>query len=184
MYGKREGITITTVIAQKTDNGVNLAWDSLVSPVQTSYPKVVEVNEQFHLGGAGRLRYLNILQMAEVPKVHDAEFAAGGFEPLQYLISEVIPAWIDALDDALKKVPDEKDDWPFGVGLVVIKGRIFEVGGDFAVSEALGNFGIGSGADYALGALAAGKSVEKALEIAAELDRGTGGELHVMKGLK
>jgi ATP-dependent protease HslVU (ClpYQ) peptidase subunit len=55
----------------------------------------------------------------------------------------------------------------------------------FSITEHLESTGIGSGSDYALGALAAGKSIEKAMEIACQLDsRGTGGQINVIKGLK
>lgn len=97
----------------------------------------------------------------------------------------MVPSWVGALEKQFSKIPDQKDDWPDGVALVVIQGRIFQVHHDFTVTEAEGDFnGIGSGSGYALGALAAGKSIEKALEIAADLDPFTGGELHIVKGLK
>lgn len=176
---------MTTIIAVKKDNGsVDIAWDSLVSPTGTSYPKVAQVNNQFYFGSAGHLRYLNILQTADVPVVHDKDFKSEDFEPLTYIVESVIPAWVDALESANKFIPDQKDDWPWGVGIIVIKGRIFSVGGDFAVSEATGSHGVGSGADYALGAIAAGKTAEKAIQIAEDLDLGTGGDLHILKGLK
>lgn len=97
----------------------------------------------------------------------------------------MVPAWVRGLDNQFDKIPDQKDDWPDGVALVVLQGRIFQVHHDFTVTESARDFdGIGSGSDYALGALASGKSVDKALEIAADLDLWTGGELVVWKGLK
>ena len=176
---------MTTVVAKKNANGtVDLGWDSLVSPSQGAYPKVAQVNEQFWFGGAGRLRFLNIVQAAEVPTVHPAEYSAEEFEPLQYLVTAVVPAWMKALKEARSNHPDPDEESPLGTGLVIMKGRIFQVGFDFAVMEAPGHYGIGSGADFALGALASGKSVEKALGIAAELDPYTGGTIRVLKGLK
>lgn len=176
---------MTTIIAVRKDNGsVDVAWDSLVSPIGTSYPKVASVNNQFYFGSAGHLRYLNILQTADVPVVHEKEFDSDDFEPLTYIIESVVPAWLDALERNSKSIPDAKDDWPWGVGMIVIKGRIFSIGADFAVSESETSYGIGSGADYARGAVAAGKTAEKAIQIAAELDLGTGGDLHILKGLK
>ena len=77
------------------------------------------------------------------------------------------------------------DDWPKGSALIVIAGRVFTTDSVFSITEHLESTGIGSGSDYALGALAAGKSIEKAMEIACELDsRGTGGQISVLKGLK
>lgn len=80
--------------------------------------------------------------------------------------------------------PDTADDWPKGSALVVVDGRIFTTDSIFAVTEHEEAVGIGSGSKYALGALASGKSVEKAMEIAAQLDPGTGGTLYIEKGIR
>lgn len=147
--------------------------------------KVINVNDQFYVGFAGRSRYANILAYAEVPPIHQSDIQQKHFDARGYLITRVVPAWVDTLNEALGRIPDEKDDWPNGVAMVVIAGRIFKVDRDFTVSEAEGEaFGIGSGSDYALGAIAAGKSIEKAIQIAADLDLWTGGELNVLKGVK
>lgn len=151
----------------------------------TASRKVFHVNDQFYVGVAGRTRYSNVLRYIDVPSVHKTDLSSEDFDPAGYLITRVVPAWVEELRDQFGKIPDQKEDWPDGVALVVLSGRIFEVSFDFTVTEAAIDFhGIGSGADYALGALAAGKSVEKALEIASELDLYTGGELHVLKGVR
>lgn len=177
---------MTTIIAKKNGNGtVDIGWDSQSTGMTvTSSEKVTQVNGQFYVGIAGRTRYSNIVRYLEVPKAHETDFKSDSFDVLKYLVTEVVPAWIEGLEETLKKIPDQKEDWPDGLALVVIKGRIFEVHFDFTVTEALRDFfGIGSGAEYAMGALAAGKSVEKALSIAHELDIYTGGELKVQKGV-
>lgn len=175
---------MTTIIAQVTDGGVNLGWDSLVSPGGNHPEKVKLINDQFYLGVAGYSRHSDVLHYAEVPEVHPAEFTAAGFDARGYLVTQVVPAWLRALKSTHEVDPDTSDDWPKGSALIVIRGRVFTTDSVFAVTEHVSSTGIGSGSDYALGALAAGKSVEKALEIAAKLDPGTGGELNVLKGLK
>lgn len=143
------------------------------------------MNGQFWVGVAGRTRYGNLLKYIEVPDIHDKDFETGEYDAFGYLITQVVPAWTHGLAKQFDKVPDQKEDWPDGVALVVLQGRIFKVYHDFTVTEADRDFaGIGSGSDYALGAIASGKSARKALEIAAELDLYTGGELRVEKGLK
>ena len=178
---------MTTIIARKNDNGtVDLGADSLSSGGigPTKSEKLTQINEQFWIGVAGRTRYSNVLGYISVPDVHDSDFADPEFDVRGYLITKVIPAWVKGLEDSFGKIPDQKEDWPWGVALAVIKGRLFSISGDFTVTESLGGtMGIGSGSDYALGALAAGKSVRKALEIAADLDPYTGGELIVHKGV-
>lgn len=182
---RREGFSITTIIARKNADGtVELGYDSQsTGGGSTAFVhKVAEINGQFWIGVAGRTRYGNILKYLDVPDIHVKDFVSGEYDAFGYLITQVIPAWTSGLSKQFDTIPDQKDDWPDGVALVVLQGRIFKVHFDFTVTEADRDFdGIGSGADYALGALAAGKSVKKALEIAAELDLYTGGELRVEK---
>jgi hypothetical protein len=163
---------------------VNLAWDSKVSPGGNHPEKVKLVNGQFWLGIAGYSRHSDVLHYAEVPTVHPAELNAEGFDPRGYLVRQVVPAWLRALEESHKIDPETSSEWPKGSALVVITGRVFTTDSVFSVTEHITNTGIGSGADYALGALAAGKNIQRAIEIAAELDPGTGGQLFVRKGLK
>ena len=179
---------MTTIIAKRNADGtVDLGYDSQSSGGGSTafVHKAAEVNGQFWIGVAGRTRYGNILKYLDVPEIHNKDFVSGEFDAFEYLITRVVPAWIAGLSKQFDKVPDQKEDWPDGVALVVLQGRIFKVYHDFTVTEADRDFaGIGSGSDYALGALAVGKSVRKSLEVAAELDLYTGGELRVEKGLK
>lgn len=145
--------------------------------------KITHVNGQFYIGVAGRARYGDILEYAEVPHIHKSDLGSADFDAKGWLVTQAVPAWISALKSA-ESTHLDKEDWPDGAALVVLSGRIFEVFPDFTVDEVLEYGGIGSGSYYAVGAMAAGKSVEKALEIAAELDPYTGGELFVRKGLK
>lgn len=141
-----------------------------------------EVNNQFHIGVAGRARFGDILHYADVPAIHDADFETD-FDVRGWLVTKAVPAWIAALKESEEEHLD-KEDWADGVALVVIKNRIFAIGPDFSVLECQEFGGIGSGAYYARGAMAAGANVEKALTIAAELDPFTGGQLNVKKGVK
>lgn len=179
---------MTTIIAKRnTEKGtVDLAWDEQTTGayVKKSVGKVFQPNGQMYVGIAGRTRYSNVLRYADVPKLHDSDISTGQYDAAGYLITRVVPAWIDELKEQFGKIPDQKEDWPDGVALVVLQGRIFMIDFDFTVSEARDDFfGIGSGSMYAMGAMAAGKSVEKAIEIAAGLDIYTGGDLHVLKGV-
>lgn len=179
---------MTTIIARKNDNGtVDLGFDSQATGGgETQHvQKVANINDQFHIGVAGRTRYGNLLKYIDVPPLHEAEHGTGNYDAFGYLITRVVPAWVDGLERQFGRIPDQKEDWPDGVAMVILQGRIFQVYFDFTVTESSREFdGIGSGAHYAMGALASGKSVKKAIQVAAELDLYTGGELKVMKGLK
>lgn len=142
------------------------------------------INGQFYLGVAGYSRHSDILHYAEVPDIHPADLADKDFDARGYLVTQVVPAWLRTLEKMHKIDPQTTDDWPKGSAIIVLAGRVFTTDSIFAVTEHVTNTGIGSGSDYALGAIASGKSVKKALEIAAQLDPGTGGELFVLKGLK
>lgn len=176
---------MTTIIAKVTDKGVDLGSDSQSTAGNTirHATKVVNVNGQFWVGTAGRARFGDIVEFADVPHIHPAELSGPGFDAKGWLVTQVIPAWIESVKNA-EQVHHEKDEWPHGSSLVVLAGRVFEISSDFSVDEILDYGGIGSGSDYAVGAMAAGKGLKDALEIAARLDPYTGGELKVMKGLK
>lgn len=145
--------------------------------------KLTAVNKQFYVGIAGYARYGDIIQYADVERIHPAELAAETFDARGWLITNAIPDWVAALKNA-EHIHKDKDDWANGSILVILAGRIFEIGHDFSVTEHLEYGGIGSGSNYAIGAMAAGKTAEKALEIASVLDPYTGGQLNVLKGVQ
>lgn len=141
------------------------------------------MNGQFYVGIAGYARYGDIIRYANVERIHPAELASDQFDAMGWLVTSAVPDWINALKNA-EQIHKDKDEWADGSILVVLAGRIFDVGHDFSVTEFLEFGGIGSGSSYATGAMAAGKSAEKALEIASVLDPYTGGQLNVLKGVK
>ena len=176
---------MTTIIAMKNEDGtVDIAWDSQVTGgnVINHTDKLVTLNDQVHIGLAGRARFGDILQYASLDSAHPAEFTDDTFDPREYLVNCAVPTWIKALREA-EHIHKDKEDWADGAALIVMKGRIFELSHDFCITEFLTHGGIGSGSDYARGALAHGASVLEALEIAAELDPFTGGVLNEMKGV-
>lgn len=74
---------------------------------------------------------------------------------------------------------DEKDGETKFNFLIAIGGEIFDISDDFAVCIDIdGIYGIGSGSSIAIGALKAGASIKKALEIAADKDPYTGGPFY------
>lgn len=94
-----------------------------------------------------------------------------------------IIAWFEAGHDP-KNVPQfNSSDATHGWALLVIKkdGSMWSVGDEAPYPlEARAPFTLGSGADYAMGALHAGVSAKRAVEIAAKLDLHTGGDIQVV----
>jgi ATP-dependent protease HslVU (ClpYQ) peptidase subunit len=74
--------------------------------------------------------------------------------------------------------PQSKDDG-FDL-LLVFNGEVFQITNDFTLlKSSTGIYGVGSGADYAVGALMAGASVEDAIKIAIKLDINSGGPIQI-----
>ena len=64
--------------------------------------------------------------------------------------------------------------------LLAANGEVFQITNDFTLLRSgTGIYGIGSGADYAVGALMAGATVEEALKIAIKLDINSGGPIQI-----
>jgi len=86
-----------------------------------------------------------------------------------FVISQVIPSLKDLIGDHSLSFNQEDQD-SFCI-LLAVKGQLFEIDQDFSVSRNNENrYAIGTGADFALGALDAGSSIKEAMTIAASLD--------------
>ena len=72
-----------------------------------------------------------------------------------------------------KKAPEQYDE-PGDILLIDKENKLWIMNGRQVAVEAPVPFAIGSGADYALGAMAAGKTASEAVAIAATLDINTG----------
>ncbi len=87
-----------------------------------------------------------------------------------YLVNPVV----DYIRGVSKKEPDQFDE----VGNILLidkKNKLWIMNGRQTPVEAPIPFAIGSGGDYAIGAMAAGKTAAEAVAIAATLDVNTGG---------
>lgn len=163
---------------------MDIGWDTqATSGTDVSHAeKLREINGQFHIAVAGYARYSDILQYADVPEIHKADFESDDYDVRGWLITRAVPAWIEALKES-EKEHLEKEDWSNGVALIIVRGKIYSLGPDFSITQYPEFGGIGSGSDYAKGALAAGATIKQALKVAADLDPYTGGELRILKGV-
>jgi ATP-dependent protease HslVU (ClpYQ) peptidase subunit len=151
--------------------GITIGYDSQLTAGMTktnsSMHKVIK-NGDLVLGVAGELRVYNAIKFTEFEKV--------GPDPERWASTYLA----DKLFEISKKIPHDKDDSFNYSTLVVAGGQVFIVDKFCSVMRAQDGFhSIGSGSEWAMGALAAGASVKKALKIAARFDSGTGGTLHV-----
>lgn len=178
---------MTTIAAKVAPNNkVKIAWDSQVTSGgdrKFGATKVVKINDQFALGVAGRVRYMNILQRTSVDQIHKYDIAQPDFDAFSWILDTLVPAWMKALRREEENNPYVSDDFyelPYGHGLLALAGGIYTVGADLAVVP-VGEFGaIGSGSPYANTAMHLGKSPKQAVEVATELDMYTGGTVKEM----
>ena len=69
--------------------------------------------------------------------------------------------------------------------LIAVGGELFDIADDLSVCRSGdGIYGVGSGSPYAIGALHAGKTPQKAVEIAARVDVNTSGPVQVVEQYK
>jgi ATP-dependent protease HslVU (ClpYQ) peptidase subunit len=166
---------MTTIIGVEYANRCVVLGDSRVvgdSKIY-SHPDMVKVvtNGNFIIGAAGDVRALQVILHTWKPPVAVAKDKDNLF---QFMISKVVPSLKKQLNDyGLLDTKSPDKDFELYV-LIAYNGSIFEIDSDFAVSRSeSGYYGIGTGGDYALGALYAGATPEQAASIAALNDSKT-----------
>jgi hypothetical protein len=165
---------MTTVVAIQHDDGVEMIADSQINANSQPYfhsdmVKIVE-RGKYLIGVAGRVVALQAIQNAWNPP------ALGAFKGSLYtfMITKVIPSLKSFIDDSKLFTDKDKEDGDLFSILIAINGNLFEIDQDYSVARReSGVYAIGSGADYALGALTVGASPIEAINAAALLDVNT-----------
>lgn len=178
---------MTTIVAVQTEDDVLLGWDGRVTRANEYYdelnPKVF-VRKGVIYAVAGATRASDIINYTDFPEYD-------GTDARRWLVTEWIPAFRDAIagDPALYDSEDGSMQ-EFGL-LIVLDGEVHHF--DSLLSPTTvreGIYGLGSGSDYAKGALTLlhhlvpqvpfdGDDILNALEVAAAIDPYTGGTLTV-----
>lgn len=183
---------MTTIAAFQGPSWAVVGFDSRVTEgsrvfvLPESSGKVVE-SGPYLLGAAGDMRAVNLLAYTFKPPVPAATEV--GVKLDRFMSSKFIPALKHCFDDAQY---GEKGNQESTV-LAVIRGRVYEIGSNYEwCHDAEGLYAMGSGSDYALGAMYAARDgrkkgittarnvVRKSLEIAARLDPETGAPIRVL----
>lgn len=166
---------MTTIIGVEYANRCVLLGDSRVvgdSKIY-SHPDMVKVvtNGNYLVGAAGDVRALQVVLHTWKPPVLLAKDKSNIF---QFMVSKVAPSLKQLFTDSGlldSKSPDK--DFEINV-LIALNGNLFEIDSDFAVSRnSDGYYAVGTGGDYALGALYAGVTPEEAAKVAAINDSKT-----------
>lgn len=165
---------MTTVIAIQHDDGVDMIADSQINANGQPYfhadmVKIVE-RGKYLIGVAGRVVALQAIQNAWNPPTLSSYKGT----LYNFVITKVIPSLKSFIDDSKLFTDKDKEDGDLFSILIAINGNLFEIDQDYSVARReSGVYAIGSGSDYALGALTVGASAMQAMEVAASLDVNT-----------
>lgn len=168
---------MTTILAKQFENGFIIAADSQFTSGGTPYrhpmmEKVSRVGELW-IAGAGNSNACDVIQNAwtppKIPK--DADI-------YKYMMSHIIPSMKAFLDKYGVKYDGDDNGADFIIGF----NRQLYLVSDWAILRSeTGIYGIGSGSAYGVGALAAGATIKKAMEIACAWDTNSGGPIQIVK---
>ncbi len=164
---------MTTILAVQHEDKVMFGADSQTTATtgkRYTHPSMTKLTEknQYIVACAGDVSACDIvhhLWTPPNPKMADWE------DLYVFVVSKVVPSLKLCFKDNEYKWQNEKDDEGGFTILLAIGGVVFEIDDDMSVSlDQNGLYGIGSGSDLGLGALASGASLRKALGISAKYD--------------
>jgi ATP-dependent protease HslVU (ClpYQ) peptidase subunit len=166
---------MTTVIAVQHDDNVEMIADSQINANGKPYfhPDMVKIVERnkYLIGVAGRVIALQAIQNNWNPPTLPSTYKGTLYN---FVVTKIVPSLKMFLDDSKLFTEKEKEDGELFSILIAIRGEVFEIDEDYSVSRREdGVYAIGSGADFALGALMAGANSHDAIKIAALLDVNT-----------
>jgi ATP-dependent protease HslVU (ClpYQ) peptidase subunit len=176
---------MTTIVGVQNADSCVIASDSRVAEGGKVYthPEMVKAVERgsYIIGGAGDYRALQVVLHGWSPPLVTAKAKTNLYE---FVINKVAPSLKTTLTEAgieFTKSSDNDDKFELQL-LIGINGNLFEVDSDFAVAmNDTGLYAIGSGGDFALGALHAGATILDAMRIAAINNNGTSAPFHILE---
>lgn len=176
---------MTTIVAVCKNGNVTMGADSQVTdgsrPSKHVNMEKITKNNGYLIAGSGDSHPCDILQHLFIPPVPTIQERKDLYK---FMIIKFVPAMREVLEDNGWKSSTEDKEVGFNM-LFAFDGEIFDIGDDFSVLlNDDGIYGVGSGSPYAMGALYAGASVEKALDIATNNDVYTSGPYQIVKQQK
>lgn len=171
---------MTTIVAKEVEGDVKFAYDSqCTGPYgidELEFSKVF-TNGELILGCSGAVRDANILKFAKLAQP-DFNHRAEPNRVDMWVTNQLIPSILQALSDQRASTVENGKVSSDNSTLLVVAGRVYRIGHDGSwVRNTHGYYAVGSGSDFALGALAAGAGLTKAIKAAAAHDLYTGGTL-------
>jgi len=176
---------MTTIVAVCKNGNVIMGADSQVTdnsrPNRHSTMEKITKNNGWLIAGSGDSQPCDILQHIFIPPVPTIKERDNLYK---FMITKFVPAIRECLDENGWKKEHEDKDAGFNM-LFSFDGEVFDIGDDFSVLlNSDGIYGVGNGSQFAIGALYAGASVEKSLEIASNNDIYTSGPFQIVKQQK
>lgn len=167
---------MTTIVGVEHPNGFTLAADSQTTEGERPYiskdiKKITEIGE-YVIAGSGISRYCDIITYGWKPPVYD------GTEMYTFMVNKFVPAMRKAHEETGYTLKED-ESFAFIVGL---KNKLFYICEDYTVLRTDTNlYGIGTGANWAMGAIMAGATIPQAMKIAIKLDINSGGKIQIVK---
>jgi len=165
---------MTTIIGVQYENSCLLIADSLVTDEtgrSWSHPDMQKLsrNGAFIIGGSGEVSPCDITQHVWTPPNPTAKDKQDVYK---FMIKKAMPSLRKCLKDNGFNFEEsqDKDSGPRFQFLIAVCGQLFDVMDDLSVQRSLdGFYAVGSGAQFALGALHSGAKPMRAMNIAAKL---------------
>jgi ATP-dependent protease HslVU (ClpYQ) peptidase subunit len=176
---------MTTIVAVVKNGNVTMGADSQVTddsrPNMHARMEKITKNNGWLIAGSGDSTPCDIFQHIFIPPVPNSNERKDLYK---FMITKFVPAMREALEENGWKEDDKDPSSGFSM-LFAFDGEVFDIGSDFSVLlNSDGIYGVGNGSKIAIGALYAGASVEKALEIAAINDIYTSGPFQIVRQQK
>ena len=176
---------MTTIVAVCKNGNVTMGADSQVTDGSrpNRHPRMEKItkNNGYLIAGSGDSQPCDILQHIFVPPVPSVQERKDLYK---FMIVKFIPAMRECLEDNGWKPSTDDKESGFNM-LFAFDGEVFDIGDDLSVLlNDDGIYGVGSGSPYAIGALYAGATIEKALDYASSNDIYTSGPYQIVKQQK
>jgi ATP-dependent protease HslVU (ClpYQ) peptidase subunit len=164
---------MTTIVAIQHNEKVVFGADSQTTSSNgrtSNHKKMVKITERgdFLIAGSGECAPCDIAQHIWIPPKPTAK---DFLDVYHFMISKVVPSLKACFKEQEYKWNESDDGETKFAFLIAVGGEVFELAEDMSISlDDKGFYGVGSGSSYAIGALSAGATIEKAMQISADND--------------
>jgi len=186
-----ERVDMTTIVGVQYKDKCVIAADNQVTGDtgrRYNHPDMKKISKrgEFLIAGSGEVQPCDVAQQIWTPPRVTAKDKEDIY---RFMIIKAMPSLRKCLtengyDFNEGKGEGKADDNRFNF-IMAVGGELFDIADDLSVCRSDdGIYGVGSGSPYAMGALHAGKTPKRAVEIAAKLDVNTSGPVQLVEQYK